>query len=218
MFTGLIEAAGKVKSIAKSGGSGKITIESSLGSKLVIGGSIAVDGACLSVTSCSDKTFTADVSTESLKATTLGALKGGDSVNLERPMTTGAPLGGHFVTGDVDCRGVVVRCDKREGFLVLGVEIPEELRVGLVAKGSVTIDGVSLTVVTLTANGFETTLIPETLKTTSLSAKRVGSFVNIETDILGKYVLRYCEAGNGGASKETITEGFLSEHGFMKAK
>ena len=218
MFTGLVEGAGKVKSIAKTGDSGKITIESDLSVDLTIGGSIAVDGACLSVTSCSDKSFTADVSSTSLKATTLGVLKVGDSVNLERPLLANAPLGGHFVTGHVDCKGTVVKCDNRGDFVVIGVDIPKELRQGLVAKGSVTIDGVSLTVVTLTGNGFETTLIPETLKTTTLGAKRVGSFVNIETDILGKYVLRYLESGKDAKNTETITEEFLSERGFIRAK
>ena len=216
MFTGLIEALGKVKAIAKTGGSGKITIESDLSRDLTIGGSIAVDGACLSVTSRDDKTFTADVSSESLRATTLGEIKVGDSLNLERPVTATAPLGGHFVTGHVDCKGAVVRYDNRGDFVVIGVDIPKELRQGLVPKGSVTLDGVSLTVVTLTGNGFETTLIPETLKTTTLGSKRVGSFINVETDILGKYVLRYLKAGKDADKGETITEEFLSERGFIK--
>lgn len=219
MFTGLIEATGKVKSIAKKGGSGKIEVESSIAPKLTIGASIAVDGVCLSVTSYGEGVFSADISYESLHATTLSDVKVGDSVNLERPLTMSAPLGGHFVTGHVDCKGTIKDFySDYDGFMVINVEIPEEFRRGLVHKGSVTIDGISLTVATLTESGFETPIIPETMKATTLGDKGIGSSVNIETDILGKYVLRYLEAGKGGEKKETITEGFLSEHGFTGTK
>ncbi|MCK4846546.1 MAG: riboflavin synthase [Deltaproteobacteria bacterium] len=218
MFTGLIEGVGRVKAIERAGGSGKISVESSIAPTLTIGASIAVDGVCLSVTSYGEDIFSADISYESLHATTLSEVKVGGSVNLERPLTATAPLGGHFVTGHVDCKGTIKGFySDYDAFMVVSVDIPEEFRSGLVHKGSVTVDGISLTVSKLTPLGFETSVIPETLKTTTLGGKGIGASVNIETDILGKYVLRYLEVNNDGkgGKRETITEEFLSKRGFI---
>ncbi|MBI5598834.1 MAG: riboflavin synthase [Deltaproteobacteria bacterium] len=217
MFTGIIEATGKVKSVEKTGASGRITVKSPFApGVLETGGSVAVDGVCLTVTEFRDGLFTADVSGETLRLTTLGGLKAGASVNLERPLTPSTPIGGHLVTGHVDCVGVIAhRVDKEDG-AEFEIRIPREFLnlVVVVHKGSVAIDGISLTVASVTEDGFKVVLIPHTMKVTAISGKKPGSKVNIETDIIGKYVKRFLSPHTGGG----VTEGFLVEHGFIKGE
>jgi riboflavin synthase len=215
MFTGIIETTGTVKSVEKMGFSGRITVE--IGPEpdylkdVKEGDSIAVDGVCLTVTGISKKSFTADISGETFSLTTLGGLKPGQGVNLERSLTLTKPLGGHLVTGHIDGTGTIKRKVTEGENVEIEVSVPDELGSQLIRKGSVAVDGISLTVAGLTPNGFRAAIGTHTLKTTTLSAKQEGSRVNIETDIIGKYVERFLS----GSGKREITEDFLIEHGFI---
>lgn len=212
MFTGIVEAIGEVKSIEKMGASGRIIIETLLDLEGIEKGySIAVDGVCLTVTNVDKGFFTADLSMETVRLTTLGGLKRGDRVNLERPLTLSKPLGGHLVTGHIDGKGVIKRKDSKDS-LDLEVEVPMELARQIVKKGSVAVDGISLTVVEAGEKSFKAAIIPHTLENTTLLLKKEGSDVNIETDIIAKYVERLFPE----YEKKGITEGFLGEHGFLK--
>jgi len=223
VFTGIIQDIGRVKSVESSGDSAKIEIATTLDlATLSIGGSIAVDGACLTITSLREKSgcFTADLGAATLAATTLGrGLKAGRTVNLERPLTLSEPLGGHLVTGHVDAVGSIRRRTVRGGFIDLAVELPETLGAQVVKKGSIAIDGVSLTITTVAPGEVGLSLIPHTLQKTTLPDKGPGSLVNIETDIIAKYVERALGAGgrasSGGKATGGLTEGFLAEHGFF---
>lgn len=219
MFTGIIEDVGRVKSVETYGDSAKIEITSSLDlSAMPAGSSIAVDGACLTITGSArgKASFIADLSAETLRDTTFGkGLTAGRSVNLERPLTLSKPLGGHLVTGHVDALGVIKKKTSRGGrdggFIEMEIEIPEALCSQIVKKGSIAIDGISLTVTATGPRSFGVMLIPHTLKETTLINKGIGGFVNIETDIIAKYV----ERSLGGTKESKVTEGFLREHGFF---
>ena len=197
MFTGLVEDIGTIARIAPvQGGGARLTVRTRLPRKdLEDGNSIAVDGACLTVVDWEDSAFSADVSLETLRRTTLSDRKAGEAVNLERPLALNERLGGHLVLGHVD--GVArVRLREPAGEAVhLAVELPRELLPLVVEKGSIALDGISLTV-----NGFlgtdaiSLTIIPETLRATTLGQKRAGDRLNVETDILAKHVARLLEA------------------------
>lgn len=210
MFTGIIEEIGTLRQIRQSPRSCQIEIEAKrILEDIRIGDSIAVSGACLTVISYTPAGFTADVSPETLRRTTLGQLKLGDMVNLERAMAANGRFGGHFVAGHVDGTGKI--CSKRpEGnATVLQIAIPPEPLRYVVKKGSVAVDGVSLTVVAVTQADFTVSLIPHTIAETTLLYACVGKRVNIETDILGKYVEKLMEPTQKG-----ITLSFLRENGF----
>lgn len=213
MFTGIIENLGTVKSIEKKGAFGRITIETGVDMDIVkLGDSISVNGACLTVTALSKAGFSADLSDETLNVTTLGELKAGDRVNLEFALTVSKPLGGHFVTGHVDGIGSIKKKTPKGASVDLEVAAPSHVLSQIVKKGSVAIDGISLTVADLTDGGFRIAIIPHTLKHTTLSLKPEGSKVNIETDIIGKYVEKFMRP----EKRKGISEDFLSEHGFFK--
>jgi riboflavin synthase len=231
MFTGIIEGRGTVKSVEKKGTSGRISIEAPFSlSGAKPGDSIAVDGVCLTITSIEGITkgfggeghsvrggggvFTSDLSVETLGTTTLGRRSAGDYVNIERPLKLSDPLGGHLVTGHIDAVGSVLNRVSRGGFIDFEFAVPRELSAHLVKKGSVAVDGISLTIAGLTADGFRVAVIPHTLKLTTLGSKTPGDHVNIETDIIAKYVERLLAGarGQGGAG---VTEDLLSEHGFL---
>ena len=215
MFTGIIEAVGKVKSIEKKGASGRIKVDASLDlTATSVGDSIAVSGACLTVVALTKTGFDADVSAETLGATTLGSLASGSYVNIERALTLSKPLGGHLVTGHVDGTGVIVSAVQTGAYVNIEVSCPPELMAQLVKKGSVALDGISLTVADLKRDAFTVAVIPHTLAKTTLNALKPGTKVNIETDVIGTYVLRYLDRGKGQGGN--ITEGFLAEHGFLK--
>ncbi|MDP2690272.1 MAG: riboflavin synthase [Deltaproteobacteria bacterium] len=212
MFTGIIEDIGTVKSIEKKGAFGRIVIETALdlaGAR--VGDSISVDGSCLTVTGVSQGAFGADLSDETLRVTTLGSLKKGSRVNLEPALTLSRPLGGHLVTGHVDGVGTIKRKVLKGESMDLEVSCPKALMGQIVKKGSVAVDGISLTVAELMDDGFRVAVIPHTLKKTTLLAKKEGERVNIETDVIGKYVEKHFSSGRKG-----ITGDFLSEHGFLK--
>jgi len=212
MFTGIIEAVGTVKSIDKKGLFGRIVVESGLDlTRIRVGDSIAVNGSCLTVTELSSASFAADISAETFKVTTLGDLAPGARVNIEPALTLDRPLGGHMVSGHVDGVGVIRKKVARGASAALEVSCPAALMGQIVKKGSVAVDGISLTVAELVADGFTVAVIPHTLKKTTLPDKGEGARVNIETDVIGKYVEKYFASG-----KRPITEDFLSEHGFFR--
>ncbi len=189
MFTGIIEAIGDVRGLRRSGPGGRLGVRApTLAAGARLGDSIAVDGACLTVATLEGATFWADVSAETLARTTLGGLRPGDAVNLERPLRLGDRLGGHLVTGHVDAIGKVVRVVSRPPGTRAAVSFPSDGRPFLVSKGSVAVNGVSLTVAALGPSFFEVELIPATLETTNLGLLRAGAAVNLEYDIIGKYV------------------------------
>jgi riboflavin synthase len=177
---------------------------------VMIGDSIAVSGACLTVVEIMNGTFSADVSAETLAKTTLRALKIGDKVNLEKALTLHSHLGGHFVLGHVDCVGDIRERKERSNSIIFGVEVGEETSRYIVQKGSVAVDGISLTVNAYEKNRFYVNIIPHTARETTLGFKKAGDRVNVETDILGKYVERFVHPDRG------IDEDFLSKHGFFK--
>jgi len=219
MFTGIIEQIGTVAAVVETGNGRRITVRApGLAETTDPGDSITVDGACLTVAELNGPEFTADVSPETLRVTTLGDLRSGDPVNLERALSSDARLGGHFVLGHVDTVGTITRITARGGFTEMAFSMPEEFRRYLVLKGSVAVDGVSLTIAALLEPGFSVALIPVTLAETTLGGKRIGGKVNIETDILGKYVWNYLhgDAAWSSSGESRLTVDKLRAAGFME--
>jgi riboflavin synthase len=191
MFTGIVEELGVVEALEDQGDAVRLTVRGphvTVDARL--GDSIAVNGCCLTVAEKDGETFTADVMRETLDKTSLGALGPGGRVNLERAVTAATRLGGHIVQGHVDGTGSVVRREPSEHWEVVEVSLPAGLSRYLVDKGSITVDGVSLTVVSAAADSFTVSLIPETLARTTLGHKQPGDPVNLEVDVLAKYVER----------------------------
>ena len=217
MFTGLVEELGKVRAVAR----GAHSIRLSLGGEKIlsdvkIGDSIAVDGACLTVVEFSSNNFTVDVMPETYDRTTLSSRKPGDSVNLERTLRVGDRLGGHMVSGHVDAVGTLVSVTPRDNANILRVQFPENLGLFVIPQGSVAVDGVSLTVVDCGNDWFEVSLIPHTWQVTVLSQKKAGDKVNVETDVLGKYIYRMLpETSRVHNATSVIGTDFLSKHGFL---
>jgi riboflavin synthase len=197
MFTGLVENIGTVLSVEKTGDGAVLVIETALASQLGPGDSIAVDGVCLTAREPGGGKFKADAMNETLQCTTLGALNPGDPVNLELAMAVGERLGGHIVQGHVDGAGTVDSVEQAGFSRVLRVELPDGLGRYVVEKGSIAIDGVSLTVSALGEDWLEVSLIPETLERTTLGRAQPGRRVNLEADVLAKHVERLIEHRNG---------------------
>ena len=188
MFTGLVEAKGVVERVDLDGDGARLEVRSPLAAGLEAGGSIAVNGVCLTATSVNGGGFGADVMAETLRRSSLGPLAAGDAVNLELPVRAGAPLGGHIVQGHVDGTGTV-ESGRDEGFArVVRIACDPSLLRYVVEKGAIAVDGVSLTVAAVDAGGFEVSLIPETLERTTLGDAGPGRVVNLEIDVLAKYV------------------------------
>lgn len=189
MFTGLIEDVGVIGALRIETGSAVLTVKTKLSvASMPLGASIAVNGACLTVVKKIKGAFTVDVSPETLRRTNLDQLDVGSLVNLEQPMRLKERLGGHLVTGHVDGVGAVTAITKEGDFTIFDFRVPPALGGLLVSKGSVAVDGISLTVNQCRARGFSVAIIPFTLRHTNLRARRVGDKVNIETDLIGKYV------------------------------
>ena len=190
MFTGLVQTTGTISGHEERGSGVRIAIESSLDHEAIaLGDSIAVDGVCLTVVTIGQSSWQADVSHETLRCTTLGERTVGDRVHLEPALRAGEPLGGHLVQGHVDCTGSLRSCTERDGAWDLIYSLPPEHALHVVEKGSIAVDGVSLTVNHCDGGGFGVTIIPHTEALTHLIDRRVGENVNLEMDILGKYVV-----------------------------
>jgi riboflavin synthase len=189
MFTGIVEELGTVDSLEDQGDAIRLTVRGPLvTSDASLGDSISVNGCCLTVAIRGDESFTADVMHETLAKTSLGALEPGTRVNLERAVTPATRLGGHIVQGHVDGTGTVVQRTPSEHWELVQVSLPAELERYLVPKGSITVDGISLTVVEVGDDWFTVSLIPETLARTTLGFKQPGDVVNLEVDVIAKYV------------------------------
>jgi riboflavin synthase len=189
MFTGLIEDVGKIESLRVSGRSAVLTVKTNLSvGGMKLGASIAVNGACLSVVKKGKRNFTVDVSPETLQRTNLEEQNIGSLVNLELPMRLADRLGGHLVTGHVDGVGTVASVKRKGDFTFFTFRVPPKLGSLLVSKGSVAVDGISLTVNECSRERFSVVIIPLTLQNTNLRARSLGDKVNIETDLIGKYV------------------------------
>ncbi|HEV8722853.1 MAG TPA: riboflavin synthase [Candidatus Binatia bacterium] len=194
MFTGLIQDVGKIDALRFNNGAAVLTVKTNLSLRsLALGASVAVNGACLTVVKKDKRAFTVDVSPETLKRTSLETLAVGSLVNLEQPMRLQDRLGGHLVTGHVDGVGTVVAIRKQGEFTIFTFRAPPRLVSFLVSKGSVAVDGISLTVNDCRKDGFSTAIIPFTLQHTNLRARRVGDKINLETDLIGKYVHSFLE-------------------------
>jgi riboflavin synthase len=215
MFTGLIEEIGRVQQVRREGGIRKLAIQGQQTTpSLTIGDSIAVEGACLTVTRIASTLFEAELSDETMARTTLKECHVNDPVNLERPCRPTDRLGGHFVTGHIDGVGTIREIRETEGMWWFSIIYPEVLRPLLVEKGSVAVDGISLTVGDLDDRSFGIAIIPHTYHHTTLGSKQVGRRVNLEADLLGKYVVRYLQGLGSLTHKMTLTEARLQELGY----
>ena len=225
IFTGIVEETGKIESVANGNKSAIITI---IADKVLkgtkIGDSIAVNGVCLTVTSISGNKFTADVMAETIRRSSLGTLKHGSKVNLERAMAADGRFGGHIVSGHIDGTGVIRSLEREDNAVWVEIETPDKLLKYIVEKGSIAIDGISLTVAKLTDDSFSVSVIPHTGEETTLLAKKPGDIVNLENDIVGKYVERLMNFNTSQKSpfdnktdrstNSKITMDFLDENGF----
>lgn len=216
MFTGLVETTGRLESRAARGPGYRIVVATEL-APLEMGESISVNGACLTVAGLSARAFDADVSVETLERTTLGDTPIGGQLNLERSLRFGDRLGGHLVTGHVDGIAIVTSVSPAGEALRVRARAPEQLAPYLASKGSVALDGVSLTVNAVEGSDFELMLIPHTLQVTTLSTIAPGRRLNLEVDLLARYVVRYLEATRGGRENEGMAdlEGALKRAGFI---
>jgi riboflavin synthase len=192
MFTGLIEATGEIAARTPTTGGQRVSVRSPLTAELKLGDSVAVNGVCLTVVQA-DAAFHADVGPETLRVTTLGSLDSGALVNLERPLRGDGRMGGHFVQGHVDAVGQIAELRPESDFLWLTVSFPRELARYMVLKGSIAVDGISLTVAGLGGDRFDVQLVPFTVEHTNLKRARIGDRVNLECDMIGKYVARAAE-------------------------
>jgi riboflavin synthase len=210
MFTGIIEGFGKVKRLTAKGADAVLEIEAAINlADVAIGDSIAVSGACLTVTAVNQNIFQADVSAETLGKTTLKLLHAGDKINLEKSLRLGGYIGGHFVLGHVDATGRILSRAQKSGSLIFAIQLDDNLSRYIVEKGSIALDGVSLTVNKLEKGRFYVNMIPHTAEKTTLAMKKEADLVNIETDILGKYVEKLLQTSRG------IDNEFLAKHGFL---
>jgi riboflavin synthase len=216
MFTGIIEELGTVQSIKTKGN----TIRLSVSGKEILtdaklGDSIAVNGVCLTITNFDPHSFQADVMPETFKTTSLVQLNRGSHVNLERAMAAAGRFGGHFVTGHVDCTGEIIKLTRDENAVYLNIRYERQFGHLLLDRGSVALDGTSLTIFDKQDDYFTVSLIPHTSEYSLLGKKSIGDVVNIEFDMLGKYVHSYLsQSQKTSDSRETISKEFLLEHGF----
>jgi riboflavin synthase len=215
MFTGLIAELGKVDNLKKEKDSYRLTVSAKkIPPQLQRGESIAVNGACLTVTEFSSEKFTVDVMPETARRTTIGTLEKGDKVNLERTLHLSDGLDGHIVSGHIDGVGTISKVVPEGIAKVVTITTPPELLRYIIVKGSIAIDGISLTVTAVTQTGFSVSLIPLTVEDTTLGFKNIGAKVNLETDIIGKYVEKMLE--NKELEKpSSLTKKALLENGFI---
>lgn len=220
MFTGIIESLGAVKSLALRGEEWQLRVDSATLdlSDVALGDSIAVNGVCLTVTAFFDQGFSADVSAETLRLTTLNTLKAGSKVNLEKALTPSSRLGGHIVSGHVDGVGELLDLRPEGGSVVMRFRVPGELARYIARKGSICIDGTSLTVNTVSGAEFTVNIIPHTQEQTIMHTYRPGQQVNLEVDVISRYLERLImgdEAADPGATTGGVTQDLLRRHGYV---
>ncbi|MFS0778005.1 riboflavin synthase [Neobacillus sp. 3P2-tot-E-2] len=218
MFTGIIEELGVVANIKRSGESFVLTIDAKKILKDVhLGDSISVNGVCLTVTGFTNSQFTVDVMPETVKASSLQSLKRGSKVNLERAMAAGGRFGGHFVSGHIDGTGVIKTKRPVENAVYYEIEASQEILKYVIERGSIAVDGTSLTVFGVTDNDFTLSLIPHTLTESIIGLKESGDIVNLECDMIGKYVGHFLTSRQNTGNKKNqagISASFLEENGF----
>lgn len=207
MFTGIIEEKGKVAQVSPS----RLTIEASKTlQNIQAGESIAVNGICLTVTQYDDKSFSVDIMPETLKGTNLGRLAAGDEVNLERALVLGGRMGGHLVQGHIDATGRIADVRREDEARLLQIEAPPQVMTYVVEKGFIAVDGISLTVIGRTRSTFSISIVDYTRRQTNIGLRQEGDIVNLEVDILAKYVEQLIRPTRSG-----VTADFLREHGFL---
>lgn len=215
MFTGIVEEVGKIQDVKRNNKSSVLTIE---GNKIFedihIGDSISVNGVCLTVTTFRDNTFTSDVINETLNRSSLGKLTNGSCVNLERAMPVNGRFGGHIVSGHIDGTGQIIKIEKDDNAIWYTIAVNDNLMKYIVEKGSIAIDGISLTVAKIDLKNFSVSIIPHTAQETILSHRSVGDIVNIENDVIGKYVEKLITCEKNKKNESNITMDFLIENGF----
>lgn len=213
MFTGIIEERGILQEVQRSVNCAKITIQAKkVLEEIQLGDSIAVNGICLTVTSFTKDVFTADVMPETWRRCSVSQLSKGQLVNLERAMPMNGRFGGHIVLGHIDGMGKIQGMKREENAVLYEILAEEKILRYVIEKGSIAMDGISLTVTNVTDKSFSVSVIPHTVENTNLKQRKKGEFINLEADCIGKYVSKFL-----GATKkeETITENFLMEHGFL---
>ena len=216
MFTGIIEELGKISAWDKHAGGAKMKISAQTATKdSNEGDSIAVNGVCLTAIEITSNSFAAAVSGETLNRSTLGNLKVGSKVNLERAVTPSTRLGGHIVQGHVDARGKFLAAKQDGDFWTVRIGFPKEIAQYLVYKGSISVEGISLTIANLAEDYFEIAIIPKTWELTNLSALKNGDALNLEADVIAKYVERIMLFGRGAEKNEAITKEKLTKLGFV---
>jgi riboflavin synthase len=221
MFTGLIEEIGKIKRITKGSRSYQYSIEAKLIlDDLKIGNSVSTDGACLTVVEKNASGFIVDIMEETVKRTNFSQLKIGDSINLERALKLSDRLGGHLVSGHIDGIGKITKIQKVDIANLIHIEAPQEILNQLIQKGSVAIDGISLTVIEVSDRDFQIGIIPHTAKETTLLNKEIGDLVNVETDLMGKYIQRFLrqestEKTTQAKKSSGLTMDFLTANGYI---
>lgn len=216
MFTGIIEEVGRIRSISTRGDGASIVIESKkVLEDVKLGDSISTNGVCLTVNYFEKTNFRVDVMAETMRRSNLKNLRIGSHVNLERAVAVGARLGGHLVSGHIDNVGVIQNYEKEDNAVWITIKPPETLMRYIVLKGSIAVDGVSLTVANLAEEHFMVSIIPHTKEETTLIGKKIGELVNLECDMIGKYIERLISrTPEGKQQKEDISMDFLSKHGF----
>ncbi len=214
MFTGLIEDIGKITAVKQIGEGVRFSIAAKICDDLKTDDSVAVNGCCLTVVAVDKRTFEVDAVEETLHKTTLGEFTVGTEVNLERAMRWSDRLGGHFVLGHVDGAGKIISIENRSTSWWITIEIPEDLERYIIHVGSLTVDGISLTAAELQGNRVSVSIIPHTWQVTTLSRKRVGDRVNVEADVIGKYVEKLLTNKSGPEPVSKITEEWLIKKGF----
>jgi riboflavin synthase len=215
VFTGIVEHLGTIEALEIKADGGRLTVQvPTLAQNLAVSNSIAVNGCCLTIVAKDNKGFSADLSGETLRKTSFGRLAAGMKVNLEQPLTAGKEFGGHFVLGHVDTTGRVTRLDAEGENWWYGIEVPQSFARYIVPQGSITIDGISLTVARWDGRVAEIAVIPYTYEHTNIRDRKIGDPVNLEGDVLGKYVERYLEARGSVKAGPSLTVSELISQGF----
>jgi riboflavin synthase len=215
MFTGLIEELGTIKQIKIGHKSAVLEISADISKDIKVGESVAINGVCLTAVEINDSYFKAEVMAETLKKTNLNKLKSNSKINIERALKVGDRLDGHIVSGHVDCEGIIISFSNVDIATVIEIKVKDDFIGYLVPKGSIAIDGISLTIVEVKADSFTVSLIPHTKVMTTLGIKKINDTVNLEIDMLARYVEKFIRSAKHDEKKDKISVDFLSQNGFI---